>query len=185
MADLETTGRKMEELVAFWRKCDLVTGTRTPPSPQWPDPRAKLCYLYELDYLTERLDAINIMFSINGDEREKRREIEDARWKEAVLYLHCDPLTSELDIFERERSLWNVRSWGNFPSEWLKPEIFWKNWEPSELQKREVIWKRWELAELPLTERLLQKLDVIWKKGYEDFWDREYVEDDMINVLSR
>ena len=134
MADLETTGRKMEELVAFWQNCGLVTGTRTSPSPQWPDPRAKLCDLIQPDYVSQRWHSIGVMSGINGYERKKRREIEVARWKETVLYLHCNPLTSELDTFEPSMRR-NVAFYG----EWLKDEKRWKRWEPSEEQKRKAI----------------------------------------------
>ena len=134
MADLEATGRKMEELVAFWQNCGLVTGTRIPPSPHWPDPRAKLRDLISPDYLSERRHAIEAMSGINDNERTKRVAIEFARWKEAVLHLHCDPLTSKLDTFEPP-----LRSNVAFHGEWLKDEKRWKRWEPSKLQKREVI----------------------------------------------
>lgn len=131
MADLEKTGQKMQELVAFWRDCGLITGTRTPPSPQWPDPKAKLRGLYGPDYLWPRLEAIQLEFGYST-EGEKRTIIERARWKEAVLNTDVDPMASEL----------------------------------------------------PLTQPLLQKLEVIWK-GYESFIDQEYVEDAMIDVLGR
>ena len=120
------------------------------------------------------------MSGISYNERKKRESIEFARWKEAVLHLHYNPLTSELDTFEP----W-LRTNVAFHGEWLKDEKRWKQWELSEEQEREVIWQRWKSSELPLTERLLQKLNAVWKKGYEDFWDREYVRDDIIDVLSR
>ena len=40
------------------------------------------------------------------------------------------------------------------------------------------------ISELPLTQPLLQKLEVVWK-GYESLRDDEYVEDAMIDVLGR
>lgn len=166
--DLETTGRKMEELVAFWQNCGLVTGTRTPPSPQWPDPRGKLRDVLRPQYLWKRLRAIDAESGGSFNDREKRRKIHDARWKESVLNTHCDPITSDLRITEPVL----LETGG-----WWEPE-------PSEVQKREVVWKGWESSELSMTEPLLQKLEVIWK-GWESSIDDEYVEDDMIDVLIR
>lgn len=175
MADLEKTGRKMQELVAFWRDCGLITGIRTPPSPQWPDARAKLRELIAPHYYHERRWAIEAEFGYSCKEETRRRIIESARWKEAVLHAHFDPMTSELHITEpvlfRKGELMNDKKW-------------WREWEPSELQKREAIWKSWELSELPLTQPLLQRLEVVWK-SWEGFRDNEDVEDKMIDVLSR
>ncbi|KAL9101264.1 MAG: hypothetical protein Q9163_003462 [Psora crenata] len=36
---LRETEKKMQELVGFWADCGAITGQRTPPSPQWPDPK--------------------------------------------------------------------------------------------------------------------------------------------------
>ena len=59
MADLRETEKKTQALTTFWRDCGLVTGERTPPLPQWPDPKAKLCGKYWPDYLFERLMAFD------------------------------------------------------------------------------------------------------------------------------
>lgn len=121
-------------MVAFWRDCGLVTGTRTPPSPQWPDPKAKLRGIYGPDYLYERLDAIHMEFGYGNNEGDKREMIERARWKEAVLSTDSDPIVSEL----------------------------------------------------PLTQPLLQKLEVVWK-GFDirSFMDSGDMEDAMIDMLGR
>ena len=170
MADLAKTGQKMQELVAFWRNCGLITGTRTPPSPQWPDPKAKLRELIWPDYFAERLSAVRSKFGYGNNEGEKRVMIEETRWKETVLHAHLDPTTSELHVPEPALLLHGGKhSW---------------DVEQSEVQKREVIWKCWELSELPITQPLLQKLEVVWK-GWEDHLDDEYVEDAMIDVLGR
>lgn len=168
MADLGTTGRNMEELVTFWQNCGLVTGIRTPPSPQWPDPRSKLRDLIEPQHVWKRHREIEGESGGNFNDREKRRKIHFARWKESVLNMHCDPMTSELRISEPVL----LRGGG-----WGEPES-------SKQQKREDVWKDWESSELLMTEPLLQKLEVVWK-GWESSIDDKYVEDDMINVLSR
>ena len=170
MADLAKTGQKMQELVAFWRNCGLITGTRTPPSPQWPDPMAKLRGIYKPSYLCERLRAVRSELGYGNNEGEKRVMIEKTRWKETVLHAYLDPRTSELHVPEPALLLHGGKhSW---------------DVEQSEVQKREVIWKGWESSELPLTQPLLQKLEVVWK-GYEGLLDDEYVEDAMIDVLGR
>ena len=57
VADLLKTEKEMQKLFSFWKECGLVTGTRTPPSPQWPDPMAKLRDMRWPPYLVERLNA--------------------------------------------------------------------------------------------------------------------------------
>lgn len=47
-----------DELVSFRRDCRLITGTRTPPSPQGPDPTDKLTGLRWPAYLNQRREAI-------------------------------------------------------------------------------------------------------------------------------
>ena len=174
MADLENTGQKMQELVAFWRNCGLVTGTRTPPSPQWPDFSAKLRELLAPHYFHERRHAIEAKFG-NGSEGQKRTMIERARWKEAVLHAHFDPATSELRVTEPVLLRNRIFLTGN---------KCWREWEPSEKQKRVDIWKSWELSELPITQPLLQKLEVVWK-SWEDIWNKDDAEDEMVDILCR
>ncbi|MCJ1356471.1 MAG: hypothetical protein MMC33_006466 [Icmadophila ericetorum] len=181
MADLEKTGKKMQELVAFWRNCGLVTGTRTPPSLQWPDSTAKLRELLWPDYVFERSMAISAEFGNYSNECMKRTMILMALWKETVLHAHFDLMTSELCI--NERSLLRNRI-GLMGMVWLEDEKRWRTMQPSEKQKHEVIWKGWESSELPLTQSLLQKSEVVWQ-GWESFIDDKYVEDEMIDVLSR
>ncbi|KAL8937411.1 MAG: hypothetical protein Q9211_003698 [Gyalolechia sp. 1 TL-2023] len=131
MADLLETEKEMQKLVSFWRDCGLITGIRTPLSPQWPDPKAKLRGLHWPDYLKQRREAIHkeFGFSVEGTRKET---IEFARWKEAVLNTDCDPLTSEM----------------------------------------------------PLSDSLLNELDIAWQ-GYENFLDREDVEDEMIAKIGQ
>ena len=88
MEDLWEIEKKMQALVDFWRGCGLVTGQRTPPSPQWPDPKAKLRGKHWPDYLKARLSAISLG-EIKGGK--KRRYIEIARWKEAILNGDSEP----------------------------------------------------------------------------------------------
>ena len=97
IADLLETEKEMQKLVSFWRECGLITGLRTPPSPQWPDPKAKLRGLHWPDYLMQRLKTIRkeCGFSKEG---EKRRIIQMARWKEAVLNTDSDPSISEMPL---------------------------------------------------------------------------------------
>ena len=115
MAELEITGQKMQELVMFWKNCGLVTGTRTPQSPQWPDPKAKLRGVYWPKYLGERLAAIYKEFGRSGNnEGEKRETIELARWKEAVLNTGSDPIISEVPLTQPLQQ---------------KLEIAWKDYE--------------------------------------------------------
>ncbi|KAL9126384.1 MAG: hypothetical protein Q9217_004561 [Psora testacea] len=97
MADLLETEKEMQKLVSFWRECGSITGTRTPPSPQWPDPKAKLRGLHWPQYLCERRDAIDKEFGYSK-EGKKKGTIEMARWKEAVLNTDCDPFTSEMPL---------------------------------------------------------------------------------------
>ncbi|KAI4206068.1 MAG: hypothetical protein LQ346_001311 [Caloplaca aetnensis] len=96
-ADLRETESKMQELVSFWRDCKLITGIRTPPSPQWPDPKAKLKGLHWPDYLCQRKEAIRQQFGFS-DEATKRETVEFARWKEAVINTEMDPCTSEMPL---------------------------------------------------------------------------------------
>ncbi|KAL8912004.1 MAG: hypothetical protein Q9171_002917 [Xanthocarpia ochracea] len=96
-ADLLETESKMQKLVSFWRDCKLITGIRTPPSPQWPDPKAKLKGLHWPAYMNLRREAIHQEFGFS-DESTKRETIEFARWKEAVLNTHSDPCTSEMPL---------------------------------------------------------------------------------------
>ncbi|KAL9118126.1 MAG: hypothetical protein Q9187_005331 [Circinaria calcarea] len=98
MAELLETEKEMQKLVSFWRECRLITGIRTPPSPQWPDPKAKVRGLCWPDYLSERLEAIRKEFGISTNESLKRQLIEFARWKEAVLNTDSDPATSEIPL---------------------------------------------------------------------------------------
>ena len=165
MTDLETTGRKMEKLVAFWQNCGLVTGTRTPPSP--PDPRSEFRYLVIPLYFSKRLHIIESEPGGSYNDKEKRKMIEEARWKEVVLHTHCDPMTSELRLTEPL----------------LRRGALFRDSTVLALQRCEDIWKSWESSEVSITESLQQKLDVIWK-GWESSIDDEYVEDDMIDVLS-
>ncbi|KAL9013853.1 MAG: hypothetical protein Q9173_001477 [Seirophora scorigena] len=96
-ADLLETESKMQNLVSFWRDCRLITGTRTPPSPQWPDPKAKVKGLYWPDYLCQKKETIRKQFGFS-DEATKRLTIEFARWKEAVINTDIDPCTSEMPL---------------------------------------------------------------------------------------
>ncbi|MCJ1347613.1 hypothetical protein MMC31_005841 [Peltigera leucophlebia] len=98
IADLLKTETEMRKLVSFWRDCELITGTRTPPSPQWPDPKAKLRGLHWPDHLMEKLQAIDKEFGFSSDAGERRRTIELARWKEAVLNPDSDPCISEMPL---------------------------------------------------------------------------------------
>ncbi|KAL9030609.1 MAG: hypothetical protein Q9196_001290 [Gyalolechia fulgens] len=97
MADSLETEKEMQKLVSFWRDCGLITGIRTPLSPQWPDPKAKLRGLHWPDYLMQRREAIHKEFGFS-DEGTRKETIEFARWKEAVLNTDCDPLTSEMPL---------------------------------------------------------------------------------------
>ncbi|MCJ1242375.1 hypothetical protein MMC14_010383 [Varicellaria rhodocarpa] len=92
MEDLRETEKKMQTLADFWRGCGLVTGQRTPPSPQWPDPKAKLRGKHWPDYLMEILSAISLGEIKGGD---KRRYIEIARWQEAILNGDSEPTASD------------------------------------------------------------------------------------------
>ena len=87
MADLKETGKKMQSLVTFWRDCGLVTGQRTPPSPQWPDPVSETCDPDRPQYLRDRLQALRMEHEQSQDweKFEKNDFIELTRWKEAVL----------------------------------------------------------------------------------------------------
>ncbi|KAL8903401.1 MAG: hypothetical protein Q9207_003947 [Kuettlingeria erythrocarpa] len=96
-ADLLKTELKMQKLVSFWRDCKLITGIRTPPSPQWPDPKAKLKGLHWPDYLCQRKEAIRQQFGFS-DEATKRETVEFARWKEAVINTDTDPCISEMPL---------------------------------------------------------------------------------------
>ncbi|KAL9119084.1 MAG: hypothetical protein Q9187_004360, partial [Circinaria calcarea] len=106
MADLLETEKKMQKLVDFWRDCGLVNGERTPPSPQWPDPKAKLRGKYWPDYLSQRVQALTVefqqsrnskefQFSRNSKEYCKREFIEITRWKEAILNADVEPSASD------------------------------------------------------------------------------------------
>ncbi|SLM37656.1 hypothetical protein LPUS_07575 [Lasallia pustulata] len=59
MADLSETEKRMQLLLTFWRDCGLITGQRTPPSPQWPDPMWKLRGLEWPQYVADRLLALS------------------------------------------------------------------------------------------------------------------------------
>ncbi|MCJ1256704.1 hypothetical protein MMC24_004528 [Lignoscripta atroalba] len=96
-ADLEKTEKNMQKLVTFWRGCGLVTGIRSPLSPQWPDPKAKLRGLSWPDYIMERRRVIQRKFG-STDEGQKRQRIDLARWKEAVLNTDSDPMASEMPL---------------------------------------------------------------------------------------
>lgn len=97
MADLQETEIKMQLLVTFWRDCGLVTGQRTPPSPEWPDPKAKLCGLDRPQYLRDRLQAMSIEYEQiqDRDKYEKSQFIEITRWKEAILNANSEPSASD------------------------------------------------------------------------------------------
>ncbi|KAL8969815.1 MAG: hypothetical protein Q9197_004144 [Variospora fuerteventurae] len=96
-ADLRETESKMQNLVSFWRDCRLITGIRTPPSPQWPDPKTKVKGLHWPGYLYQRKEAIRRQFGFS-DEATKRLTIEFARWKEAVINTEIDPCKSEMSL---------------------------------------------------------------------------------------
>lgn len=97
MADLQKTGQKMQELVAFWRNCGVITGIRTPSSPQWPDPKVKLRGKRRPDYLWQRINAVHAKVG-RGDEGLQGVRIELARWKEALLNTDLDPIISEVPL---------------------------------------------------------------------------------------
>ncbi|MCJ1249583.1 hypothetical protein MMC30_006809 [Trapelia coarctata] len=99
MDELKKAGQKMEEIVASWRNCGLITGIRTPPSPQWPDPKAKLRGRYKPQYVRDRREKIQVEFG-STDEGQKRSAFVSARWKEAVLNSDSDPLISEMPLTE-------------------------------------------------------------------------------------
>ncbi len=62
MADLVEVEKKMQALVAFWKDCGLVTGQRTPPSPELPDPKAKLRGVPWPQYLKDKIKTCRIAF---------------------------------------------------------------------------------------------------------------------------
>lgn len=97
MADLRETEKQMQVLVTFWRNCGLVTGQRTPPSPPWPDPKAKLRGLLRPQYVKDRLEALSMEYQRHKDwnEYKKNRFIELTRWKEAVLNASSEPSASD------------------------------------------------------------------------------------------
>ena len=99
MADLEKTGRKMEELVASWRDCGLITGSRTPQSPQWPDPKAKLRGRDMPQYVWARIHKSQVDIGF-GYEYYKRKVFECARWAEAVLNTDSDAMISQMPLTE-------------------------------------------------------------------------------------
>ena len=76
IALLRGTEKEMQELVTFWRDCGLITGQRTPPSPQWPDPKANVRGLTMPPYLKDRLDAIETEFGRLTDKGKRLRLIE-------------------------------------------------------------------------------------------------------------
>ncbi|TAQ90810.1 hypothetical protein B7494_g883 [Chlorociboria aeruginascens] len=109
---LKETEKKMQELVAFWRECGLITGQRTPPlSSLWPDPMAKVRRLEMPPYLKDRLSAIEMKFGLLTDRGKMLRLIEISRWKEAIINSETEPtaydtplpqsLLDELDVFWR------------------------------------------------------------------------------------
>ena len=116
---LRETEKEMQELVVFWRECGLITGQRTPLSPQWPDPKAKVRGLQMPSYLEDRLSAIETEFGRFTDKGIMLRKIEISRWKEAILNSETEPtaydtplpqsLLDDLDV------VWQGR-------DWLEPE---------------------------------------------------------------
>lgn len=115
IALLRGTEKEMQELVTFWRDCGLITGQRTPHSPQWPDPKAKVRGLEMPPYLKDRLDAIETEFGRLTDKGKRLTLIEISRWKEAILNSETEPtpsdtplpqlLLNELDV------VWQGRDW--------------------------------------------------------------------------
>ena len=116
---LRETEKEMQELIAFWRECGLITGQRTPLSPLWPDPKAKVRGLEMPPYLKDRLGAIETEFGRLTDKGKTLRLIEISRWKEAILNSETEPtaydtplpqsLLDDLDV------VWQGR-------DWLEPE---------------------------------------------------------------
>lgn len=109
---LRETEKKMQDLVAFWKDCGLITGQRTPPaswwlSSWWRDPDVRVPLLWP-PRLKEKLDAIAAEFGLSSEKGEKLRLIEMSNWKEAILNSSSEPhplqtpfpqsLLDELDI---------------------------------------------------------------------------------------
>jgi hypothetical protein len=72
---LRETEKEMQELVAFWRNCGLVTEQRTLPLPWWllswsRNPEARAPVLWP-PYLNKMLGAIETEFSFFTDEGQK------------------------------------------------------------------------------------------------------------------
>lgn len=113
IADLLTTEKEMQKLFSFWKECGLITGTRTPISPKWPDPQAKVRNLDWPQYLSDKHQAIFREFG-HGKESYKRERFEIARWKEAVINTDTDPATAEIPMS---------------PSLWKELEVAWRGYE--------------------------------------------------------
>ncbi|KAA6412972.1 MAG: hypothetical protein FRX48_02715 [Lasallia pustulata] len=97
MADLAETEKRMQLLLTFWRDCGLITGQRTPPSPQWPDPMSKLRGLEWPQYVADRLLALSAGYHEHESwaKFKTNQYIEITRWKEAILNASSEPSASD------------------------------------------------------------------------------------------
>ena len=122
----------MQELVAFWRHCGLITGQRTPPSPQWPNPKAEVRGLEMTAYLKNRLQVIETGF----DRLNKSRLIGITRWKEAALTFETEPSASDTplpqSLLDELHILWQGR----------------EGWDPEEVEDKMIArisqWRRFK-----------------------------------------
>ncbi|MCJ1245703.1 hypothetical protein MMC30_002907 [Trapelia coarctata] len=112
---LKEAEEKMQTLVAFWTDCGLVTGKRTPPSPWWQDPKAKVDRLPKPQYLSDQLDAIIAEFGYFDDEGKKLRMIEMSRWIESIITTDSEPIASDTpfppSLLDELDIIWRDCSW--------------------------------------------------------------------------
>ncbi|KAL8989209.1 MAG: hypothetical protein Q9177_001857 [Variospora cf. flavescens] len=140
IALLRETEKKMQELVAFYRDCGLITGQRIAPASYYQDPKAKAERLPIPPYLKERLDAAETEFGYHTDKGRKLRMIETSRWIESIINGDSEPtasdtpfpesLLNELDI------VWRDRNWldGDDTKDEMIARI--RQWRKSKYQQR-------------------------------------------------
>ncbi|KAL8972165.1 MAG: hypothetical protein Q9197_002911 [Variospora fuerteventurae] len=140
IALLRETEKKMQELVAFYRDCGLITGQRIAPASFYQDPKAKAERLPIPPYLKERLDAAETEFGYHTDKGQKLRMIETSRWIESIINGDSEPtasgsplpqsLLNELDI------VWRDRNWldGDDTEDEMIARI--RQWRKSKYQQR-------------------------------------------------
>ncbi|KAI4288217.1 MAG: hypothetical protein L6R35_002516 [Caloplaca aegaea] len=114
IALLRETEKKMQDLVAFYRDCGLITDQRIAPASYYQDPKANAERLPIPPYLKERFDAAETELGYHTDKGQKLRMIETSRWIESVINGGSEPtasgtplpqsLLNELDIVWRDRN---------------------------------------------------------------------------------